>query len=100
MSGIIIGLFIQFYIVYVVLFRRRQRNLKNQSNREPEMRAEAEDNDAVYQNLDLTEMNSEDNYQSLTDNSCDDEEAYEYDNTYTDLNEIRDVEENYQSLTW
>ena len=40
-------------------------------------------------------MNTEDNYQSLRVNAGNNEQE----STYTELNQIRDVEDNYQSLT-
>ena len=44
-------------------------------------------------------MNTEDNYQSLQVNSAGDDEAYENGKSYyTDLNTIREDENNYQSL--
>ncbi len=88
-SGIIIGILFS----YIVSCSRRRwfRNRKPQRTPEPQPTAV----DTTYQELDLTKMNKEDNYQSLRVNvaSTDD------DSTYTQLSKIRDVEDNYQSLT-
>jgi MFS superfamily sulfate permease-like transporter len=95
-SGIIIGILLS-YIVFCS--RRKFRSRKPQSNPEPKT-TEA---DTTYQELDLSKMNTEDNYQSLRVNAA----SYDAgngagnddDSTYTDLNKTRDVEDNYQSLT-
>ncbi|CAB4007476.1 ---NA---, partial [Paramuricea clavata] len=86
-SGIIIGIFLS----YIVSCSRRKfrRRTQPQSNHEPKT-TEA---DTTYQELDLTKLNTEDNYQSLRVNA-------EEESTYTELNQTRDVEpDNYQSLT-
>ena len=88
MSGIIIGIL----LCYIVLCSRRKfRSRKPQSNPEPK----TTEVDTTYQELDLSKMNTEDNYQSLRVNSASNDEE----STYTELNKIRDVEDNYQSLT-
>jgi hypothetical protein len=86
-SGMIIGILLS-YIVFCS--RRKFRSRKPQSNPEPK----ATEVDTTYQELDLSKMNTEDNYQSLRVNAANDEEA-----TYTELSKTRDVEDNYQSLT-
>ena len=92
-SGIIIGILFS----YIVLCSRRKfRSTNTQSN--PELKAT--EVDLTYQELDLTKMNTEDNYQSLTSNAAGNDAANDDDDsTYTKLNKIRDVEDNYQSLT-
>ena len=61
--------------------------------------------DTTYQELDLTKMNAEDNYQSLRVNAASNNAASnnaasnDDDSTYTELSKTRDVEDNYQSLT-
>ena len=69
------------------------------NTRNPE--AETVEADSTYQDLDLTKMNKEDNYQSLIMKG--NTSSYIADNnddsTYTELNEVRDAENNYQSLT-
>ncbi|CAB4010349.1 neuronal cell adhesion molecule isoform X1 [Paramuricea clavata] len=84
-SGIIIGILLSYI---VSCSRRKFRRTQPQSNHEPKT-TEA---DTTYQELDLTKLNTEDNYQSLRVNA-------EEESTYTDLNQTRDVEDNYQSLT-
>ncbi len=66
-------------------------------NRKPERKPESETTqvDTTYQELDLTKMNKEDNYQSLRVNAASNDD----DSTYTELKKTRDVEDNYQSLT-
>jgi MFS superfamily sulfate permease-like transporter len=88
MSGIIIGILLSHI---VSCFRRKFRSRKPQSNPEPK----STEVDTTYQELDLSKMNTEDNYQSLRVNAASNDEE----STYTELNKIRDVEDNYQSLT-
>jgi outer membrane usher protein FimD/PapC len=85
-SGIIIGILLS----YIVSCSRRKfrRRRQHQSNHE----SKTTEADATYQELDLSKMNTEDNYQSLRVNA-------EEESTYTELNQTRDVEDNYQSLT-
>ena len=88
-SGIIIGLLLS----HIVSCSRRRWF----TTRKSEQNVEPRDNevDSTYQELDLSKLNTEDNYQSLRGNivSNDDESIY------TELNKTRDVENNYQSLT-
>ena len=95
-SGIIIGILLS-YIVFCS--RRKFRSRKPQSNPEPK----ATEVDTTYQELDLSKMNTEDNYQSLRVNAASNDAGNgagnDDDSTYTDLNKTRDVEDNYQSLT-
>ncbi|CAB4020110.1 hemicentin-1 isoform X1 [Paramuricea clavata] len=89
---LVFGIIIGILLCYIVLcFRRKFRSRKPQSNPEPK----ATEVDTTYQELDLSKMNTEDNYQSLRVNAA---SNYE-DSTYTELNTARDVENNYQSLT-
>ena len=93
MSGIVIGILVS----YIVWFSHR-RWLKNKTaerNQEPKT-TEA---DTTYQELDLTKINKEDNYQSLKVNAASNDTGNQDDSTYTQLTKTRDVENNYQSLT-
>ena len=83
-SGFILGILFS----YIVSCSRR-RWFRNR-NHEPK----TSEVDTTYQELDLTKMNTQDNYQSLRVNAANDE-----DSTYTELSKTRDVENNYQSLT-
>ena len=72
---------------------------RNKTKSNPE--AGTIDSDSTYQELDLTKMNKDDNYQSLmmkgntsSNNAGNDDET-----TYTELNKVRDMENNYESLT-
>ncbi len=93
LSGIIIG----FLLSHIVSCSRR-RWFKNKK-RQPSPEAQATDVDTTYQELDLSKMNKEDNYQSLRVNAANNDVANDGDSTYTELNKARDVENNYQSLT-
>ncbi len=88
-SGVIIGLFLA-----CILHCACRRRFKN---RKPERKPESETTqvDPTYQELDLTKMNREDNYQSLRVNAASNDD----DSTYTELKKTSDVEDNYQSLT-
>ena len=92
-SGIIIGIFLS----YIVSCSRRKfrRTRQPQSNHE----SKTTEADTTYQELDLTKLNTEDNYQSLRVNAANNEAANDDDSTYTELSKTRDVEDNYQSLT-
>ena len=92
--GIIIGVFLS----YVVWCSHRRWFRKRKPKRNPDEQPTGADSN--YQELDLSKMNQEDNYQSLRGNvarindvTIDDE------STYTELSKTRDVEDNYQSLT-
>ncbi len=88
-SGIIVGILLS----YIVL-RSHRRWFRNRSpERKPE--PQATEVDTTYQELDLSKLNKEDNYQSLRVNAASNDEE----STYTELNKTRDVENNYQSLT-
>ncbi len=92
LSGIIIG----FLLSYIVSCSRR-RWFKNKK-REPNPEAQTTGVDTTYQGLDLSEMNKEDNYQSLIVNAASNDGVNDDESTYTELNKARDVENNYQSL--
>ena len=95
-SGIIIGILVA-YIAWCS-HRRWCRNRKPEHHEQsPQQPAEAE---STYQELDLSKMNTEDNYQSLRGNvSRINDAVNNYDDpTYTELNKIRDAENSYQSL--
>ena len=56
--------------------------------------------DSTYQELDLSKMNKEDNYQSLRGNVARiNDVTNDDDSNYTELSKTRDVENNYQSLS-
>ena len=88
-SGIIVGILLS--CIVWCSHRRWFRNRKPERNPEPQ----TNEVDTTYQELDLTKMNKEDNYQSLKVNAASNDD----DSTYTELNKTRDVENNYQSLT-
>ena len=93
MSGIIIGILLSYI---VTCSRRKFRSREPQSNPQ----AQTTEVDTTYQELDLTKMNKEENYQSLRVNAAsNDAAANDDDSTYTQLSKTRDVEDNYQSLT-
>jgi hypothetical protein len=91
--GIIIGIIFS-YIVWCS-HRRRFRNREPERNLEPQ----PTEVDTTYQELDLTRMNTEDNYQSLRVNAASNNVGNDDDSTYTEFSKTRDVENNYQSLT-
>ena len=95
-SGIIIGILVA--CIAWCSHRRwfTKRKAEQTSYQQP---TEAE---STYQDLDLSKMNTEDNYQSLRGNisRIDDTVNNDDDTTYTELNKIRDVENNYQSLAF
>ena len=93
-SGIIIGIFLSYF---VSCSRHKFRSKNPQSN--PEPHSQPIEVDTTYQELDLTKMNKEDNYQSLRVNAASNDAANDHDSTYTELSKTRDVENNYQSLT-
>ena len=89
-SGFILG--IAFSCIVSHSRRKLKRNRKSKSKAEP--RAEA-----TYQELDLSKLNKEDNnYESLQVAAASNYAMNGEDSTYTELNKIRDVEDNYQSL--
>ena len=88
LSGFVAGMLFSFIIL---CFRRKFQTRKRQSSEAPP----PSEVDTSYQELNLSKINQEDNYQSLRVNSaCNNEES-----AYTELNKTRDVEDNYQSLT-
>ncbi|XP_028399293.1 neural cell adhesion molecule 1-like [Dendronephthya gigantea] len=90
-SGIIIGV-----LSYVaVCFRRKFKSRKPSSNSEPP----TTELDPNYRELDLTRMNTEDNYQSLRGDVARNDGVISDESNYTALAEVRDVESNYQPLT-
>ncbi|XP_028399387.1 hemicentin-2-like isoform X1 [Dendronephthya gigantea] len=91
----IIGILVSCVVFY---FRCKHRSRKRQQNHEsPKSQV-----DKTYQELDLTKMNTGENYQTLTavpGAAASNESVREDDSTYTELSKTRDIEENYQSLT-
>ena len=88
-SGIIIGILLSYI---ASCCRRKFRSRKPHSNPEPKT---TEIDTTDYQELDLSKMNTEDNYQSLRVNAASTDEE---DSTYTELNKTNDVENNYTNL--
>ena len=93
MSGIIVGLFLEH--ILICARRRWFTNRKSEQHVEPE-KTEV---DTTYEELDLTKMNTEDNYQSSRVNAAITNVTNDDDLNYTTLSHARDVENNYQSLT-
>ena len=91
MSGIIIGIIFSYIVFHV----RRKSRKPQPSNSGPQTSRV----DPTYQELDLTKMNREDNYQSLRVNAAKNDGVNDDQSNYTELNKTRDVENNYQSLT-
>ena len=93
MSGIIIGLFLEHILICA---RRRWF-----TNRKSEQHVKPEETEVytTYEELDLTKMNTEDNYQSLRVDAAITNVTNDDDLNYTTLSHARDVENNYQSLT-
>ena len=93
--GIVVGILLS-YIVYYSHHRWFGWNKKSEQN--PDL--PPTERDSTYQELDLTKMNTEDNYQSLTGISVKVNCVANDDNSnYSELSKTRDVENNYQSLT-
>ena len=92
-SGIIIGILLSY--IFLCSRRRWFKNKTVERNPDPQ----TTEVDTTYQELDLTKMNKEDNYQSLEVNAASNDAENEDDSTYTQLTKTRDVESNYQSLT-
>ena len=94
LSGIIVGVLLSY--IAQCSYRRWLRKGKPEQNTDHHP-TEA---DSTYQELDLSKMNKEDNYQSLKGNVTRiNDVANDDDSNYTDLSKTRDVENNYQSLT-
>ena len=91
-AGIIFGI---LFIYIVSCFCRKFGSRKPQSCPEPQ----ACEVDSTYQELDLTKMNTEDNYQSLMVKVAMNNTTNGDDCNYSELSKIRDVENTYQSLT-
>ncbi len=91
-SGIIIGILLSNIVSRC---RRWFRNRRPERNPEPQ----TTEVDTTYQELDLSKMNTEDNYHSLRVNAASNDAPNDDDSTYTELNKTRDVENSYQSLT-
>ena len=94
MCGIIIGVLLS----YIVLCSHRRWFGKRKPKRNPDH--QPTEVDSTYQELDVSKMNQEDNYQSLRGNVARMNDVTNDDeSTYTELSKTRDVENNYQSLT-
>ena len=90
------GFFVGVLVSYIASRRRWFRNKKPKRNPDQQP-TEA---DSTYQELDLSKMNKEDNYQSLRGNAAKiNDVTNDDDSTYTELTKTRDDEDNYQSLT-
>ena len=93
-SGIVVGVLLS-YIAWCS-HRRWFRNRKPKRN--PDQQPTKAN--LTYQELDLSKMNKENNYQSLRGNVAKiNDVTNDDDSTYTELSKTRDVEDNYQSLT-
>ena len=96
-SGFIFGIFFSYIVSCSP--RRSIRKRKPQSKPDPK----PIEVDPTYQELDLSKMKTEDNCQSLRVNAASYDSGNRAGNNdgsiYTELNKIRDVENNYQSLT-
>ena len=93
-SGFLVGILVSY--IASCSHRRwlRHRTPKRNPDQQP---TEA---NSTYQELDLSKMNKEDNYQSLRGNVARiNDVTNDDDSTYTELSKTRDVENNYQSLT-
>ena len=94
MSGFIAGVL----LTYIVWCSHRHWFRKRKPKRNPDQ--QPNEADSTYQELDLSKMNQEDNYQSLGGNVARiNDIANNDESTYTELSKTRDVEDNYQSLT-
>ena len=87
-SGIIIGIL----LCHIIWYSRHRWFRKRKPEQNPE--GQTTEADTTYQEIDLSKMNTEYNYQSLRGNAAGDED----DSTYTDVIKTRDVEYNCQSL--
>ena len=98
MISLVCGIIIGALLSYIVQCSHRRWCRKRKPKRNPyEQRTEA---DSTYQELDLSKMNQEDNYQSLRENVARINDVTNHDESnYTELSKTRDVEDNYQSLT-
>ena len=93
-SGIIVGILLS----YIAQCSRRRWFRNRQPKRNPDQ--QPTEVDLTYQELDLSKMNQEDNYQSLRGNVARiNDVTNDGDSTYTELSKTRDVADNYQSLT-
>ena len=93
MSGVIIGVF----LAYIMLCARR--HWFTNRNSEHHVEPGTTEDDTTYEELDLTKLNTEDNYQSLRVDAAITNVTNEDELNYTSLSQTRDVENNYQSLT-
>ena len=103
--GVMVGILLSLFVWY---FRRRWLRYKNTQPQKIEMHSSNKiqknpvivEADSTYQELDLTKMSKEDNYQSLImkGNISSNDAKNDDDSTYTELSKMRDVEDNYQSL--
>ena len=92
--GIIIGVLLSYIVCCSHRRWFRKRKPKGKPDKQP---TEAY---STYQELDLSKMNQEDDYQSLRGNVARINDVTNDDeSTYTKFSKTRDVEDNYQSLT-
>ena len=98
MVSLVCGIIIGVLLTYIAQCSYRRWFRKRKPKRNPdEQPTEA---DSTYQELDLSKMNQEDNYQSLRGNVARINDATNDDeSTYTELSKTRDAEDNYQSLS-
>ncbi|XP_028413704.1 inactive tyrosine-protein kinase 7-like [Dendronephthya gigantea] len=91
-SGFIAGILFSYIVSYS---RRKFKSRKSKSKPEPP----TPQVDSTYQELVLKKMNKEDNYQTLRVNAVRNDGVNDDESNYTELNKVRDVDDNYQSLT-
>ena len=96
--SLVSGIFIGIIFSYITWCSRRCYS----KNRKPTQNSERQtaDADSVYQEVDLSKMNVEDNNQSQKGNATTIREVAndEYSELYIDLSKVRDDENKYQSL--
>ena len=90
--GIVIGILFSYFVWFS---HRRWLRKEKPESKTGQPAAQRNEIDPTYQELDLSKMAAEDNYQSLRGNN---DAGNSNDTTYTELNKIRDAENTYQSL--
>ncbi|XP_028399390.1 uncharacterized protein LOC114522833 isoform X2 [Dendronephthya gigantea] len=96
--SLILGIVIGCLLSYIVSCSRRK--FTSKKPRQPNPEPSKPEVDKTYQELDLTKMNKEENYQSLTVNQpAKNDNRNEDGSNYTELSQTREAEKTYQSLT-
>ena len=96
MVTLVAGIIIGYLFSYIVSCSRRKFQSRKPQSCPGPLACEV---DSTYQELDLTKMNTEDNYQSLRVDAAINKVTNGDDANYSELSKTRDVENNYQSLT-